>query len=202
MRYIYGAIFWIFGGAILAGGLASFGVWLGWALLAGGVMLFMPPLWRIESRRTPLGRGYLLRAPFVASGVLFLVLALVLAGSMGAVVVEGAAAEALGYGFLSLLTFAAAGSLLLPLFRHAQTLEHERSPRELPINVFEVAQARGGRLTAAELAANFGVGYERARHALQALVDDGACDTLVTRSGAVVYRFPELEGDKLDLLEP
>jgi len=201
MRYVYGAILWIFGGAVLAGAADVFAFWLGWVFLGGGVALFLPPLWQLEAETTGPAAAYLLRAPFLASGAVLVVLGVVLAGAMGSVVIDGVLAEAVMLGFASLLMFAAGGTLALPVLRNARQLDLARRPAELDVNVFQIAQAKGGRLTASELAADHGVSYAAARVALQQLVGQGACDCLVTRSGAVVYRFPELESDKRDLLE-
>lgn len=201
MRYVYGAISWILGGLILGGSIHAFAVWFGWVLLAAGVALFLPPLWEMETRQSSRAAAYLLRGPYLAAGSIFGVLGVICAGAMGSVIVDGAVAESIGLAFGSMLMFASGSALALPVLRNVRRLELEGRPQPLAFNVFEVAQASGGRVTPAELAAMFGVEYVRARQLLVDLAREGACERLVARNGAVIFRFPELEGDKLDLLE-
>ena len=201
MRYLYGMVSWIFGGLVLAGGVPVLGPWFGWVLLGAGGTLFMPPLWQMENAETPRAIVRMLRGPYLAAGVLFGLLGVACAGAMGSVVVSGAIGESIGLGFAAMLMFASGTALAFPVLRHARHLELSGRPQPLGFNVFEVVQDSGGRVTPAELAATHGVSYRHARLALLELVDEGACERIVARNGAVIFRFPELEGDMFDLLE-
>lgn len=201
MRYLYGAISWIVGGLILGGGVSVFGLWFGWVLLGGGVALFLPPLWELEAQNSPRAVTYILRGPYLAAGAAFALLGVVCTGAMGSVIADGAIGESIGLALAAMLMFASGSSIALPVLRNMRKLGLDGRPQPLTFNVFEEALALGGRVTPAELAASHGIEYRRARALLLDLTEQGACERLVARNGAVIFRFPELEGDKLDLLE-
>lgn len=73
----------------------------------------------------------------------------------------------------------------------------------LDARLFRLAEAEGGRITAVEVAAALGMGFDQARAALEELERQGACQVLVNDSGMSVYRFAEFEGPdgKKDVME-
>lgn len=201
MRYLCGLFSWILGGLLLESGMATASLWIGWFALAGGTMLFLPALWKLETNSTPTQTRYLLRAPYLGGGMFFAACALVSIWTMGQSMTAGFAGESLMLAMTSILLFATVDELVSPLARHVRELELDGRPQPIGFNVLEVARDLGGRLTPAELAADFGVDYVHARDTLMSLLAEGACERVVTRNGAVVFRFPELETDKVDLLE-
>lgn len=201
MRYVFGTIFWVFGGFVLGGAFDAFTAWFGWVYLYGGIALFLPPLWELETASTRRGTRYLLRAPYLLSAAIFAVVGIACTVAMGSAVSDASIAQAWAYGLAGLLMFAAGSQLSLPVLRQIHTLRVEGRPQPIGFNVFEVARSLGGRVTPAELSANFGIQYSRAKALLSELVDLGACERIVALNGAVVYRFLELETDKVDLLE-
>lgn len=76
--------------------------------------------------------------------------------------------------------------------------------RLLEGGVLNLARKEQGRIGVVEVAAALGAPLDDAHATLEALVERGVAEELVTSSGVSVYRFPELEPaglDKRDLLE-
>jgi hypothetical protein len=59
--------------------------------------------------------------------------------------------------------------------------------------IIRAAQKRGGRITAAEVAADTTLTFEQAKVELERLSKAGGCEVVVGDAGLLVYRFPEFE---------
>jgi hypothetical protein len=98
----------------------------------------------------------------------------------------------LGYGGFRLIRAGTAGAdrVLPPVAREAAALR--------------LAHTSGGSIGAAQLAAHAAMSFQEAEATLASLVGQGACDTVVTDGGAVLYRFPDLaltEGERRRALD-
>ncbi len=67
----------------------------------------------------------------------------------------------------------------------------DQTPLETAI--IRLAKRSNGRITAAEVAAELGVAFDEARSSLERLSKHEACQTDVSETGVVVFRFPEFE---------
>ena len=94
-----------------------------------------------------------------------------------------------GVGIAMIAIFGGAGALLIRTARKAG--RGEGVPRATEI--IRAAQKRGGRITAAEVAADTTIPFDEAKGELDRLAKAGACEVVVGEAGILVYRFPEFE---------
>ena len=181
---------------------------LGWAHLAAAFLVFVPDAWRLPQSQLSKGvRAVLARVWLMLAGVLVV---------WGLAVAAGGVADIARGDLGGIVAFVAAAleltvahALARPSLRWARErrlAERERADRA---RVVEVAMLRaahdlGGRITCADAVVRMGLPLDDAQSTLEALAARGACERLVTASGATLYRFAELEPGiaRVDLLEP
>ena len=97
------------------------------------------------------------------------------------------------------ILIAGGGALLRSARARAQLLRDRLELHQLEAGasrdslVLQVARSAGGRVTAAEVAADTVLSYEMAAAELERLAGVGACRMVVSEAGVVVYHFPEFE---------
>lgn len=115
-------------------------------------------------------------------------------------------------GFVLATLFSLGGASLLGTASRRRRLQRQPHPptalaeptaESLEPAIFRLARAQAGRISAGEVSAELGVPYDLALSAVERLATRGACQVLVSETGATLYRFGEFEGAeaKRDLLE-
>jgi hypothetical protein len=93
-----------------------------------------------------------------------------------------------GVGIAMVIICAGAGAMLVRAARRAPAGAVPRASE-----IIRVAQKHGGRITAAEVAADTTIPFDEAKGELDRLAKAGACEVVVGDAGILVYRFPEFE---------
>jgi len=91
-------------------------------------------------------------------------------------------------GFLGLVPITVGGLLFHRAYRRSREDDRENEERQLLL----MAERRGGKLTAAEIASHSTYTLEEAATLLAKLHTDGVAEMCVTDGGAIIYRFPGL----------
>ena len=129
----------------------------------------------------------------LVGGVALMVLGMfMLLGYAGAELPHGPAVSMLTFGIAVLLPLLAGGGLVVSHYRRRHRLEAGRdrlARMSLEAEVLQLAQAKGGKLTAVEVMSDLAVDKLTADRLLGALAAQGMADVELTESGVMVFAF-------------